>query len=148
MEYEFNVGDVVVTTDGKFGYIKAIYNYPVTMWRGFAEPMVAYSDGKIDYITYDEAKNGFTGYKRIGKYTFQPEAKSNKTKKIEKLFPIPKYEKKMCKICTVKSTDYRKEDSTVTEGLVDILVGVEYPDNRVLMEKINEIIGHVNGEGE
>ena len=84
-------------------------------------------------------------FKRVGKYEFPLNAEFTK---VEKLSPTPKYEKRMCTTYTVKSTDYHKEDFTVAEGLVDILVGVEYPDNRVLMEKINEIIDRINTKGE
>lgn len=76
-DYKFNVGDIVITTEGIVGEITSICTCEECEKRGFYEP-TWHSDGvkywpDIVYsedITIYEAQNGFKGYYRIGQYRF------------------------------------------------------------------------------
>lgn len=68
-DYKFNVGDTVVTTDGIIGRITSICRCECCEKRGFYE--ITWSNKvNVEDITLYDAKNGFEGYWRIGKYRF------------------------------------------------------------------------------
>lgn len=70
-EYDFRPGDEVVTTSGARGVITEVCHCDRCRERGFFEPYWEESNDSIgDYITIDEAKRGFKGFYRIGKYYF------------------------------------------------------------------------------
>ena len=70
-DYEFYVGDKVITTDGETGKIIKICTCDKCVERGFCEPVwIRDSDGYEDYITAYEARSGLNGYYQIGKYHF------------------------------------------------------------------------------
>ena len=70
-EYEFNIGDLVITSDGETGRIIDICRCDACVAHGFYEPMVDF-DGHdyLDYITYFDYDDNFSYYYCIGKYTF------------------------------------------------------------------------------
>lgn len=70
-EYEFKVGDKVITTYGEVGHIVDICKCESCVERGFFEPVwVEETTGEKRYITNWEAENGFNEYYQIGEYTF------------------------------------------------------------------------------
>lgn len=71
MEYDFKVGDEVITSDGRIGIIDSICTCENCKKRGFYEPQVKMCKGvdKI-YITDTDKKNGFSNFYKIGKYKF------------------------------------------------------------------------------
>ena len=71
-EYEFNVGDEVITIDGERGRIVDICNCEECRKRGFLEPVWENEDETEEWITYGEAKCGFKNFYKIGKYYFSP----------------------------------------------------------------------------
>ena len=71
MEYDFQVGDVVVTSIGETGYIDSICDCGRCKARGFYEPQVRLTEGVYDiYITDNDKNNGFSNFYKIGKYVF------------------------------------------------------------------------------
>ena len=70
MDYEFKVGDEVITVAGIRGHIVDICNCVDCKWRGFLEPIWQREDGEEDYITKYDAEHGFDDFYRIGKYRF------------------------------------------------------------------------------
>ena len=85
-DYTFNIGDVVVTTEGETGMIVDICKCERCRDRGWYEPMWCNDDtGEIDYITNYQAESGFVGFHRIGKYNFGDFEKSRISDKILKL---------------------------------------------------------------
>lgn len=70
-DYNFDIGDKVVTTYGEVGKIVDICTCESCEKRGFYEPMWV-EDGFDDprYITCWEAETGFGEYYQIGKYRF------------------------------------------------------------------------------
>lgn len=71
MEYDFKVGDEVITSDGYFGVIESICDCCKCKERGFYEPSVRKPNGAYDiYITDNDKKNGFSSFYKIGKYKF------------------------------------------------------------------------------
>lgn len=73
-DYNFKVGDVVITTYGDTGKIDYICECNRCKERGFNEPQWSCDDDKDDigYITDYDAKNNFPGYYQIGEYHFHP----------------------------------------------------------------------------
>lgn len=70
-DYEFNIGDVVVTTEGETGKIVDICKCDKCRKRGWYEPVWRDDDtGEDDYITDYQYESGFVGFYRIGKYRF------------------------------------------------------------------------------
>ena len=70
-DYKFNVGDEVITTDGRYGKIVEICDCERCRARGFLEPFWQPSEGGTEEcISIDIAKADFDGYYRIGKYKF------------------------------------------------------------------------------
>ena len=71
MEYDFKVGDVVVTSTGESGIIESICDCDRCRKRGFYEPNVKLTEGVYDiYITDNDKNNGFSNFYKIGKYVF------------------------------------------------------------------------------
>jgi hypothetical protein len=71
MEYDFKVGDEVVTSDGEVGIIESICDCERCKVRGFYEPQIKLTEGVYDiYITDNDKNNGFSNFYRIGKYKF------------------------------------------------------------------------------
>ena len=70
-EYEFNIGDKVITTYGEVGVIVDICKCEMCVKRGFYEPTWV-EDGRLirRYITNCDATDGFSEYYQIGKYKF------------------------------------------------------------------------------
>lgn len=70
--YNFKVGDKVVTTEGETGVIVGICTCEMCEKRGFHElTWVRDGDDHIyDYITNYDAENNFKGYYQIGLYYF------------------------------------------------------------------------------
>lgn len=70
-EYDFKVGDEVITSDGCVGVIENICNCDKCRERGFYEPKVKLTKGAYDiYITNNDRDNGFSSFYKIGKYKF------------------------------------------------------------------------------
>ncbi len=69
-EYEFHVGDEVITADGIKGVITGICDCEYCRERGYLEPYWEDEDGEEDYITIGMARHGFYDYYQIGKYRF------------------------------------------------------------------------------
>ena len=70
-DYAFNVGDLVITTEGETGEIVDICRCERCRNRGWYEPMWRNDDtGEIDYITDYQAESGFVGFYRIGDHRF------------------------------------------------------------------------------
>lgn len=71
MEYDFKVGDEVITSTGQVGVIESICNCDRCKERGFYEPKVKLTKG-VDgiYITDCDKNNNFSNYYKIGKYKF------------------------------------------------------------------------------
>lgn len=71
MSYEFNIGDIVITTDGGVGEIVDICKCDACKTRGFYELIwVEENEPGQQWITLYDAKNGFKDYHQIGKYIF------------------------------------------------------------------------------
>lgn len=69
-DYEFKVGDEIITVNGTRGCIVDICDCADCRSRGFLEPIWEDEYGEEDYITIYDAENGFKDYYRIGKYRF------------------------------------------------------------------------------
>ncbi len=69
-EYEFRVGDEVITSYGEKGRVIDICECESCRRRGFLEPIWEDDDLDEHWITDTDAKNGFDCFYRIGKYTF------------------------------------------------------------------------------
>lgn len=71
MEYDFRVGDKVITSTGQVGIIDSICDCEKCKKRGFYEPSVSLIHGVYDiYITDNDKENGFSSFYEIGKYKF------------------------------------------------------------------------------
>lgn len=71
IEYDFNVGDVVVTSTGETGIIESVCDCNKCQKRGFYEPKVRLTYGVNDiYITDNDKNNNFKNFFKIGKYKF------------------------------------------------------------------------------
>lgn len=70
MQYEFNIGDEVITHYGERGTIIDICECSDCEKRGFYEPLWRGEDGNTEYITAYHLKNGFSTYYKIGKHRF------------------------------------------------------------------------------
>lgn len=69
-DYEFHIGDKVITTDGVVGEIADICRCENCEKRGFYEPIWVRYGADRDYITKWEAEHGFPGFYAVGKYRF------------------------------------------------------------------------------
>ena len=71
MEYDFKVGDVVITSTGETGIIESICDCDKCKKRGFYEPKATVINGDDTiYITDTDKGNGFISFYQIGKYKF------------------------------------------------------------------------------
>lgn len=71
MEYDFKVGDEVITSRGQVGTIRSICYCDRCKARGFYEPKVEVTDGDDTiWITDTDKNNGFISFYQIGKYKF------------------------------------------------------------------------------
>ena len=69
--YEFNIGDEVITVDGEKGKIVDICECEYCIERGFPELTWKRDfDGSEGYITHLQAKRNFSNFYRIGKHRF------------------------------------------------------------------------------
>lgn len=70
-DYKFEIGDVVVTTEGEMGKITRICYCDECKKRGFFEPIWIKEGSQYeDYISIGVAKCEFVGFYQIGKYRF------------------------------------------------------------------------------
>ena len=70
-ESEFKVGDIVITSTGQKGVIEEICDCEMCMERGFLEPVVRTESGVGSIsITYEDKKNGFRDFYKIGDHKF------------------------------------------------------------------------------
>lgn len=83
MDYEFNIGDEVITVEGQRGYITYICHCERCVERGFFEPSWEDERGEMHYISNYVAENGFDHYYKIGTYYFNPFRKDIVIEKIE-----------------------------------------------------------------
>lgn len=83
-EYEFCLGDTVITTDGIVGKIIGFCDCDECRKRGFLEPFWEDEESE-QFITIHSVKNGLHGFHRIGKHLLHPFAKYWIEGKIEKL---------------------------------------------------------------
>lgn len=71
MEYDFKVGDMVITDTGEVGFIESICDCDKCKARGFYEPSAkAINSDDTIYITDTDKSNGFANFYQIGKYKF------------------------------------------------------------------------------
>lgn len=70
MEYNFNVGDEVITADGCVGVITSICDCEDCLARGFAEPQVEAEIGEFIWINNIDKEEGFSHFYKIGDYVF------------------------------------------------------------------------------
>lgn len=71
MEYDFKVGDEVITSTGQVGIIESICDCERCKKRGFYEPKVKLTKGVYNiYITDNDKNNNFSNFYKIGKYKF------------------------------------------------------------------------------
>ena len=83
-EYEFCLGDTVITTDGIVGKIIGFCDCDECRKRGFLEPFWEDEDSE-QFISIYSVKNGLLGFHRIGKYLLHPFDKGWIEGEIEKL---------------------------------------------------------------
>lgn len=70
-DYQFNIGDEVITTEGIRGKITSVCHCDKCQERGFYEPFWIAEDGKFEHcIDIYEAKSEFACFYKIGKYRF------------------------------------------------------------------------------
>ena len=98
VDYEFKIGDRVVTVYGETGEIVYICTCDRCKARGFCEPTWKDSNGDTHYITNYDAECGFVGFHKIGKYRFNDFDKSGV------LGEIASYEKELRKLRTQLKT--------------------------------------------
>ena len=70
MQYEFNIGDEVITAFGECGVITDICKCSECEKRGFYEPKWRSEHGDTEYITAYQFKLDFRTFYKIGKYHF------------------------------------------------------------------------------
>lgn len=71
IEYEFKVGDEVITSTGQIGIIESICDCNRCKERGFYEPSVKTIVGNDNiYITDNDKRVNFKSFYKIGKYKF------------------------------------------------------------------------------
>ena len=71
LDYNFKVGDKVITTFGEVGRITSVCTCDSCARRGFYEPTwVEDISGDIHYITISDAVTGFGTFYQIGEYKF------------------------------------------------------------------------------
>lgn len=146
-DYKFNVGDKVITTDGRTGRITYICTCDRCKERGFYEPSwIDDYDGNTDYISDLDAKDGFKEFHRIGEYTFWD------CKKYDLLIDIFREEKKLTRLKKQLETIEELENSIdpdekpfayyVYTDAQKELAGVVYATNmNKAGEKLKAVIG-------
>lgn len=103
MEYDFKVGDKVITSTGEVGVIESICDCYKCKERGFYEPKVKTTKGIYDiYITDNDKKNGFSSFYEIGKYKFGNVDKESIKRDIE-------YETHNIEEATKRLNEYRNQ---------------------------------------
>lgn len=76
-DYNFKVGDIVITTRGEIGHIEEICYCELCAKRGFFEPTWRVENEVCArYITKCDAECGFDEFYRIGEYRFNEFNKS------------------------------------------------------------------------
>jgi hypothetical protein len=71
-DYQFAVGDEVITTEGVKGKITSVCRCERCEERGFYEPFWTVDGSDYDHcIDIYDAKSGFSGFYKIGKYRFR-----------------------------------------------------------------------------
>jgi len=68
--YDFKVGDEVITFDGEKGMIVEICDCEHCKSRGFLEPIWKDEEGNRHWITIEDAKYDFQYFYKIGDYRF------------------------------------------------------------------------------
>ena len=77
-DYEFAIGDKVVTIYGEVGHVVDICKCRKCVERGFYEPTWKIDDsGDVGWITIYDAERGFDVFYQIGKYRFDHEFDKN-----------------------------------------------------------------------
>ena len=97
-EYEFKIGDKVVTVYGEVGHIVDICTCEECAKRGFFEPFWVEDGGFLRrYISINTANYNFFEYRQIGKYHFDhPFSKGMITREIKHLEKeLKKYKKRL-----------------------------------------------------
>lgn len=103
MEYDFKVGDEVITSDGCVGVIENICDCDKCRERSFYEPKVRLTKGAYDiYITNNDRDNGFSSFYKIGKYKFGNIDKESIKRDIE-------YETHNIEEATKRLNEYREQ---------------------------------------
>lgn len=103
MEYDFKIGDEVITSDGCVGIIESICTCDKCKERGFYEPKVRKAKGAYDiYITDNDKRNGFSSFYKIGKYRFGNVDKDSINRDIE-------YETHCIEEATKRLNEYRNQ---------------------------------------
>ena len=70
MQYNFKIGDKVITSNGRRGTITKICDCDRCKARGFFEPRVSFDDNFPVWITDTDFHLGFTDFYSIGEYYF------------------------------------------------------------------------------
>lgn len=83
-EYEFCLGDTVITTDGIVGKIIGFCNCDECRKRGFLEPFWEDEESE-QFITKFDAETGMIGFHRVGKNIIHPFDKDYIEGRIEQL---------------------------------------------------------------
>jgi hypothetical protein len=131
-EYDFKVGDKVITSTDEVGIIESICDCESCKARGFCEPTVKLDgcDNRI-YITDFARNNGFKMFYQIGKYKFgnidkesverSIEYENNRIKEASKR--LEEYEKQLRRLKRLESGEKDEEESSSEEDswLVDLL---------------------------
>lgn len=103
-DYEFAVGDKVITTYGEVGKIVDICTCDFCVMRGFNEPTWVEDEfGDYHYITITDANLEFNDFYQIGKYRF-----NNRFNKLAVSLDVNQLEKQLMR---------RKKQLSVIEGL-------------------------------
>ena len=138
-DYKFEVGDTVITTDGRTGNITDICKCAECAARGFYEPIWNRDDGEGSvYITQICAEIGFPGYYQIGAYRF------NDFVKDEVLCEMASYEAELTRL--KKQLKVIEETETKESGIIEKL-------SRILTEldarysSFNSVIHEYQGVG-
>lgn len=133
IEYDFKVGDVVITDTGAVGVIEDICDCDRCKARGFYEPKVKVANGADDtiWITNTDKENGFISFYQIGKYKFgniDRESVENSIKWAndsvkESIKRLKEYKKQLKRLNLLESFEEEKDFLTGEKG--DFLVGVD-----------------------
>lgn len=118
-DYKFDVGDEVITVDGRHGKIVDICDCEMCRSRGFLEPFWQPFDGGTEVcISVDIASADFDGYYRIGKYRFNDFDKSSV------LQHISDRESELCKLNAQLTFIEQQEHATDPEKALIIVESI------------------------